>query len=74
MTDEERNQEGAEQHIEDLEAPADAQSDVAGGLGCLPTNACNPVKTVVHCQSPTQFCQTPTCKVTKVQIAEGPPQ
>ena len=31
MTDEERNDEGAEEAIEDLDAPADAQDDVAGG-------------------------------------------
>lgn len=33
MTDEERNEEGAEEKIEDLEAPADAQGDVAAGYG-----------------------------------------
>ena len=33
MTDEERKQEGAEEFVEDLEAPEKAQSDVAGGRG-----------------------------------------
>jgi hypothetical protein len=32
MTDQERNDEGAEEAIEDLDAPADAQGDVAGGM------------------------------------------
>ena len=31
MTDQEKHDEGAEEAIEDLEAPADAQGDVAGG-------------------------------------------
>jgi hypothetical protein len=31
MTDEERGQEGVEEEIEDLEAPAEAQIDVVGG-------------------------------------------
>jgi len=58
MTDEERQQEGAEQEIEDLEAPAEMHVDVVGGLGpCRPTDACAPVNTVVQkCQSPTQQC------------------
>ena len=34
MTDEERKQEGADEEIEDLEAPAAAQGDVVGG-GCI---------------------------------------
>jgi len=34
MTFEHSDEEGAEEAIEDLEAPADAQSDVAGGEGC----------------------------------------
>ena len=31
MTDDERKQEGAEEEIEDLESPAETQSDVVGG-------------------------------------------
>lgn len=50
MTDEER-QEGAEENIEDLEAPADAQSDVAGGKGKPPTCTV-PRVTNVRCAPP----------------------
>ncbi len=68
MTDEERKEEGAEEAIEDLEAPAAAQDDVAGGLGpCKPTNACKAVNTLVHtCSTPTQLCVEPTCRTTSV--------
>jgi len=42
MTDEERGEEGAEEAIEDLEAPASMQGDVAGGEGCGdPSLICN---------------------------------
>jgi len=43
MTDEEREREGAEERIEDLEAPAEAQEDVAGGgMACgNPSAVCN---------------------------------
>jgi hypothetical protein len=34
MTDKERSEEGAGEEIEDLEAPASAQEDVAGGAIC----------------------------------------
>jgi hypothetical protein len=56
MTDEERNQEGAEESIEDLEAPAESQDDVAGGIGC-------PGKPSMVCAAPTcvktdAFCRT----------------
>jgi hypothetical protein len=33
-TNEQSKEEGAEEAIEDLEAPADAQGDIAGGQGC----------------------------------------
>lgn len=49
MTDEKRKDEGHEEQIEDLEAPAEAQDDVAGGL----------------CASPTNICVQPTCIDTK---------
>jgi hypothetical protein len=45
VTDEERKDEAAEEKIEDLEAPADQQEDVAGGL----------------CAKPTTICVEPTC-------------
>jgi hypothetical protein len=59
MTDEERREEGAEEGIEDLEAPGAAQEEVVGGL--------------TRCQQPTcvgntdvsTFCRQPTCKATK---------
>ncbi len=60
MTDEERKQEGADEEIGDLEAPAEAQTMVAGGK-C-------PRKTLVHCQDPTQLCMAPTCRVTEVRL------
>jgi len=55
MTDEERNEEGSEEPIEDLEAPAAAQEDVAGGRGKCDTPSCNP----------TVLCLGGTCKLTK---------
>jgi hypothetical protein len=68
MADEEFSPEGGEEAIEDLEAPAAAQADVAGGIGpCRPTNQCQPVNTVVHCPDAiTQLCDRPTCRVTAV--------
>jgi hypothetical protein len=58
MTDEERQAEGAGEAIEDLEAPADAQGDVAGGkIVCVaPTCGDTSVST---------FCQGVTCSKTK---------
>jgi hypothetical protein len=54
MTDEQKRQEGAEEAIEDLEAPAAAQEDVAGGAACEP----------VSCGY-TVLCLGGTCKITK---------
>ena len=45
MTDEQRDEEGEEEAIEDLEAPATTQDDVAGGAACG--------KPSVLCQAPT---------------------
>jgi hypothetical protein len=39
MTDEERKREAAEEQIEDLEAPAEAQGDVVGGANTV-INVC----------------------------------
>ena len=50
MTEREREEEGAEEAIEDLEAPAGAQEDVAGGIPC-------PGK-------PSAVCAEPTCRAT----------
>lgn len=46
MTDDPRKEEAAEESIEDLEAPAAAQADVAGGEICA---------------EPTEFCAQPSC-------------
>ena len=56
MTDDEFREEGAEDPIEDLEAPASVQGDVAGGndgLGPCP-------------HKPSAVCAAPTCKATAV--------
>jgi hypothetical protein len=69
MTDEQFSPEGGEEAIEDLEAPAAAQADVAGGIGpCRPTNQCRENTLVKNCVKPTQFCEPPTCNVTMVHI------
>jgi hypothetical protein len=49
MTDEQLNEEGSEEAIEDLEAPAATQDDVAGGVGC---------------GNPSLICTDPTCDAT----------
>lgn len=50
MTDKEKHdEEGTEETIEDLEAPADAQGDVAGGAG---TKCPVPGVTTVRCAPP----------------------
>jgi hypothetical protein len=48
MTPDEKKDEGAEEPIEDLEAPAEAQGDVEGGAGNI-------------CAKPTTFCVEPSC-------------
>lgn len=55
MTEDERGEEGAEETVEDLEAPASLQEDVAGGW---PLGPC-PGK-------PSMVCAAPTCTATKV--------
>jgi hypothetical protein len=65
VTDEHRSDEGAEEAVEDLEAPAEALSDVKGGLeGCIGTCA-GATKVVVECQAPTctQNTQPPDCHI-----------
>jgi hypothetical protein len=54
MTDEQKREEGAEEAIEDLDAPAAAQGDVVGGKKCEP----------VSCGY-TVLCLGGTCKLTK---------
>jgi hypothetical protein len=52
MTDQEKNQEGAEESIEDLEAPAEAQGDVAGGK-CSVTLQCRTPTCLGTCSNKT---------------------
>jgi hypothetical protein len=59
MTEEERKQEGADESIEDLEAPAAAIADVAGGVG----TACSK-PTCLNQSSVSTFCQGITCGFT----------
>jgi hypothetical protein len=53
MTDRERSEEGLDETVEDLEAPAAAQDDVAGGVQQCPGK-------------PSMVCAEPTCTATKV--------
>jgi hypothetical protein len=69
MTDEERQREGAEEPIEDLEAPAEAQADVVGGLGCTPSPTCGRPSAVCgqsapqSCEITQAFCQLKSRKI-----------
>ena len=63
MTDEERNQEGGEETIEDLEAPAEAQGDVAGGQICGAKS----------CGNPSMIC-VDTCPGPHIHQVLGPEQ
>ncbi len=61
MTEEERSAEGVEEAIEDLEAPADAQENVAGGvIKCVPP-------TCAGDSDISTFCRTPTCAKTAAE-------
>lgn len=64
MTEDERSREGAEEPIEDLEAPAEAQADVAGGgMACHPTPSCGRPSVVCadfspgSCEITQAYCQ-----------------
>ena len=65
MSDEELGAEGAGEAIEDLEAPAAAQDDVAGGVTKCATPTCGGDSTV------STFCQGVTCSKTASQCALG---
>jgi hypothetical protein len=52
MTDDHSADEGTEEALEDLEAPAEQAGDVAGGICPHGT---------IACQLPTQGCGTPSC-------------
>ena len=72
MTDEERQDEGVEETIVDLEAPETSWEDVVGGMPCqLPTKVCSdPTCTgQTYCKPGTkQNCAKPTCQVTAVWV------
>jgi hypothetical protein len=55
MTEEDHNDEGAAEPIEDLEAPAATQDDVAGGRGC---------------GKPSMICDSPTCDITAAECTK----
>jgi hypothetical protein len=60
MTDEDREREGAEEPIEDLDAPAEAQGDVVGGgMACSPRPTCGRPSVVCAADQPG------SCEVTK---------
>ena len=62
MPDEQHSGEGAEEAIEDLAAPAEAQAGVAGGAGCIqPTRLCTSPTVVTICQGPTCKATTAGC-------------
>ena len=61
MTEEERNEEGAEESVEDLQAPAEAQEDVAGGAGGCGSPTCG---------KPSLRCFSPTCAQTEAYCTE----
>ena len=56
MSEHERSDEGAPEAIEDLDAPAGAQEDVAGGAAC---------------GSPSVVCQAPTCDATSARCTHS---
>jgi hypothetical protein len=60
MTDEERKREGAEEEIEDLEAPAGSQGDVVGGAHCIPPSCAKPSNVVVVCSDIAASCKAST--------------
>jgi hypothetical protein len=66
MTDDERTEEGAEEPIEDLEAPAEAQGDVVGGANeCIYPTCHNPNTRFVA------YCRPPSCNDTKSDCLDG---
>lgn len=60
MTDEERGQEGSEEQIEDLEAPAGVQGDVVGGAHCIPPSCARNTDIVVACSDNSPSCGATT--------------
>lgn len=71
MTDDERRHEGADEEIEDLEAPAEAQDDVAGGVDVDLAAKCPWKSTAKQCKPGTIYqCKGATCKETTIYVAE----
>ena len=77
MTDDVGSGEGAEEAIEDLEAPAASWGEVAGGRSncpapscALPTSGCsNPTCSATWCKPGTvQGCTQPTCGISVVLV------
>ena len=66
MTDEQRNEEGAEEAIEDLEAPAEAQGDVAGGA--CPVATCFSPSNICRKPSVWDECKAPSCAKSEIVI------
>jgi hypothetical protein len=69
MTEEERNKEGADEAIEDLEAPAGSQDDVVGGRVICAKPTCpsgGPAASSVS-----TYCNLPTCRATKSACGEA---
>jgi hypothetical protein len=66
MTDEERRREGAEDEIEDLEAPARSQDDVMGGAHCIPPSCAKNTDIVVACSD-----LSPSCKASTFGCQDG---
>jgi len=60
MTDEERMREGAEEEIEDLEAPAGATGDIVGGAHCIPPSCAQNTDIVVACSDLSKSCKAST--------------
>lgn len=61
MTEEERNEEGAEESVEDLQAPAEAQENVAGGAGGCGSPSCG---------KPSIRCGGNTCVVSEAYCTD----
>jgi hypothetical protein len=62
VTEDERNDEAAEDVVEDLEAPAAAQEDVAGGkMGCIPPSC------IAKASDRITLCDLPTCTATRAE-------
>jgi hypothetical protein len=64
VTDRERMQEGSEEPIEDLEAPAESQSDVAGGLAADDEARCKKPSSKQCVPQTKARCDEATCVVT----------